>query len=811
MRSLLLSGSVALAVVASARGAASADADAAPACAGTFDLHVVDATTHDPLEAVTITVEGATGPDASTIEVTGADGHVVLRGLCPTATADLVLDGYQPYQLALRDARSGEVELIAASGEVIEVIGKRPPPAETRSATTIGREALEASGGRGFADVLDQVPGVAMLRAASGMAKPVVRGQYGRRLALLVDGIRHRAQEWGLDHAPEVDPFVAASVTVVRGAAGVRYGPDAIGGAVLVDSPALPDEPGVDAELHLSGGTNPRGGSVAARVLAGSSRWPALRGLVEGSVRRAAAGETPGYPLDNTGAFEASQGAAVGYQAAHGLGDVQLTWRRYQARLGVCSCLRIDSRDDFLAQLMSPTPVGVDAFRPDFDIGRPYQAVEHDLVLARAHRRLADRGTLTATYAFQYDLRREYDVVREATTGPQFRFRLYTHDAEVAFEHDPVHLSDHAHLEGGVGVVGMAQVHQYAGLPLIPDHVGGGAGVHATERLVGHAGQLELGLRYDVLHRTATLERIDFLRLVRSGQLAQEACGALGDTVDCASTFHTLSASLGGLRHITDRLTLKADLSTAARPPSTDEQYINGTAPTFPVLALGKPDLGPETTYAASLTASYQGDRLAAEASVYGNWIDDYIDLAPALDASGAPIFDVLVRGTFPRFVSRAVDATFVGVDGGVTATPVPWLELAASGSVVRARDRSNDRYLTLVPADRAVASVTLRRDTLWGLGKSHLGVTATLVRRQTRVDANTDLAPPPPGYALLGLEAGSEVTSNGRPVRFSVDVQNLTNARYRDYTSLLRYFADQPGRQIVVHLTVPLSAADGA
>ena len=115
------------------------------------------------------------------------------------------------------------------------------------------------------------------------------------------------------------------------------------------------------------------------------------------------------------------------------------------------------------------------------------------------------------------------------------------------------------------------------------------------------------------------------------------------------------------------------------------------------------------------------------------------------------------------------------------------------------------------MPADRAVASVTLRRDTLWGLGKSHLGVTATFVRRQARVDANSDLAPPPPGYALFGLEAGSEVTSGGRPVRFSVDVQNLTDARYRDYTSLLRYFADQPGRQITVRLSVPLDAADGS
>ena len=32
-----------------------------------------------------------------------------------------------------------------------------------------------------------------------------------------------------------------------------------------------------------------------------------------------------------------------------------------------------------------------------------------------------------------------------------------------------------------------------------------------------------------------------------------------------------------------------------------------------------------------------------------------------------------------------------------------------------------------------------------------------------------------------------------------SVEVQNMLNTRYRDYTSLLRYFADEPGRQVYI------------
>jgi iron complex outermembrane receptor protein len=779
------------------------------ACTLTLDVHAVDADAHEAVADAEVTIDGIA------VGATDATGHLAVGGQCPGPRAvALTALGFEPAAATVNLTRTTttEVELAFAIGESIAVVGKRPPLLSTTADITLDANALATRRGRGFADVLDGIPGVAMLRSASGMAKPVVRGQYGRRLVTLVDGVRHRAQEWGVDHAPEIDPFIASAITVVRGAAGVRFGPDAIGGAVLVAPPALPLEPGLDAELHLSGGTGPRGGSLAARVLGTPQRWPALHGLIEASARRASAQSAPTYPLDNTAATEGSFGAAVRYGRTDDAG-VQLTWRRYMARLGVCTCLRIDSRDDFLAQLERDEPLGVENYRPDFDIERPYQTVTHDLLLGRGKRPLTDAVDLTATYAFQADVRHEFDHARDLSSDAQFRFQLYTHDLDVAVAHEPLHLSDRAHLEGRAGVVGTAQVHEYGGLPLIPDHVGGGGGVYAIERLYGHPGQLELGLRYDVLHRGATFDRIDYLRLVRGGQLEQDACGTVTDAterVTCTSTFHTLSASLGGIRQLTARATLKLDLSTASRPPNTDEQYLSGTAPTLPVLALGKPTLGAETTYSAAATLSYQGPRLAAEVSAYGSWIDDYIDLMPALGPDGAQIYDVLIRGTFPRFVTRAVDATFVGIDGGVTALPWPWLELTASGSMVRARDRDADRFLPLVPPDRATLGATLKRSALWGLGPSQLGLTATLVRRQDRTDASTDLAPAPPGYALVGLQAGSEVTSAGRPVRFSLEVQNLTNARYRDYTSLLRYFADQPGRQVLLRLSIPLAAGDG-
>ena len=768
------------------------------ACSSTVDGHVVENTSHEPVGGATVKV------DDQPVTETDEQGRFTLQGLCPgdvTITIERIDCMPNVRTIKLGKSASLEVEMtLGGTNEVIEVREKAPPPTDMRSTTVLSGEALERKRGQGLTESLAEVPGVAQLKSASGMAKPIIRGQYGRRLLILVGGVRHRAQEWGLDHAPEIDPFVAGALTVVRGAAGVRYGPDAIGGAVLVDPPPLLTKPGFAGEAHLIGTSNGVGGAFASRLQLATAAVRGLAGQIEGSFKRLASPSTPDYPLDNTGVGEWNVGATLGY--VRGSHDVRLSYTHYQAELGVCSCLHVESAEEFFKNIERDRPLGSELYESDAEIERPKQAVEHDLVTAHDEYTIEHHGTLSTTLAFQHDHRREYDVVRESVTGPQYAFRLFTPELEVAYDHNPIHLTDHLHLRGTAGIAAMAQVHRYAGLQLVPDHRSLGAGVYAMERLIAHDYELEAGVRYDVLARTASLERIDYQRLVREGQLASDACDLSDpDKPSCDSRFHTVSASVGGLVRPSDALSLKLDLSTASRPPNTDEQYLNGTAPTFPVLGLGKPDLGAETTYSASLTGTYRDDHVAAEASVYANYIDNYIYFAPAIDAMGNPIFDVTIRGAFPRFVTRPVDALFYGADGGVAVAPTKWLELGGQLSMVRARNRTDDSYLVFVPPDRVRGSVTVKR---WN---SFASVTGTFVRQQDRYDLAADFAEPPDAYFLLGAELGTEMKWNDQILKLALQGSNLANERYRDYTSLLRYFADQPGWQLMLRASVHFSS----
>jgi iron complex outermembrane receptor protein len=171
-------------------------------------------------------------------------------------------------------------------------------------------------------------------------------------------------------------------------------------------------------------------------------------------------------------------------------------------------------------------------------------------------------------------------------------------------------------------------------------------------------------------------------------------------------------------------------------------------------------------------------------------------------------IFDVLIRGTFPRFATQAVDAQFWGADGGIEVAPIPALAFGAQASLVRARNADDGSYLVFVPADRYRGSLTVNLPDAGGFRKTSATVSGAYVARQRRYDPVADFIPPPAAYFLLGAELGTETRIADQRVRLAVQGSNLTNARFRDYTSLMRYFADEPGWQVLLRISMFLDSS---
>jgi iron complex outermembrane receptor protein len=666
---------------------------------------------------------------------------------------------------------------------------------DTRARTTLDDDALNRSAGNDLAETISQVAGVRMAGGTTDASKPIIRGQQERRLLVLYDGVRHESQKWGSDHATEIDPFSAGSISVIRGAAGARYGPDAIGGVILVEPPPMRTEAGIIGKVLTSYNSNGRSPYGALRLDAGSDSGISMR--VEGNAAISASRSTPDYILGNTASEVWNLGAAVAYEWS--AGKLHASWHHHDFQAGVFYGVNMGTPDEFRTQFESDRPVTADLWTHTREIDRPYQDVTHDVGILSTDFQ-GDWGRIEATYAYQINLRKEYEQVRENISGPQYDFTLRTHSVDSLYQH-PTAAYAIGDLEGGIGLQGSFQENVYRGLSLIPNFRSFSGGVFAYERLSLGRVDLEAGARADALTRAAYLRDNDYDAHVRRGTLDEKNCKALDTTARCPADYSATSFSVGTLVHVIPKhLDLKLDLSNASRFPNVDELYMLGSAPSFPVYANGHPDLGDETAWGSSFTAGLRLEAVEAEASVYGQFIEDYIYFAPDLNADGEPRFDVTIRGTWPSWGYQPIDAVFYGVDGSLSIGPYAPIGLQARGAIVRAEDAEKGRHLVGTPADHLQLALIGRLPPLAAIQSMEVQITSDLVDSQSRVDAADDFAAPPPGYVLLGAGIDTEI-GRKRPVRVGIDGHNLLNTAYREYTSLLRYYADQPGRDIRVRI----------
>ncbi|MDR6510607.1 iron complex outermembrane receptor protein [Novosphingobium capsulatum] len=134
----------------------------------------------------------------------------------------------------------------------------------------VDADAISRAGGASIADALRDVPGVSSTGFASGASRPIIRGMDSNRVRLLEDGTSSSdVSDIGPDHGIPIDPLSARSIEVVRGAATLRYGSQAIGGVVNTINnrvpTTLPTE-AISAEASTSYTTVNKGVETAALV-----------------------------------------------------------------------------------------------------------------------------------------------------------------------------------------------------------------------------------------------------------------------------------------------------------------------------------------------------------------------------------------------------------------------------------------------------------------------------------------------------------------------------------------------------------------
>ncbi len=756
-------------------------------CSLRLSGHVEDADTKEKLYAATVILR-----ELNKEVVTNSNGDFVFTGLCP-GEYTLVIShvNCEPFEQKISFTKNTHHDFFLPHARhtlgAVVVEGKKGI-ANTGSKKELSGKELDEMKGFSLAEALNKLPGVSMLQTGTNISKPVIHGLHSNRILTINNGVRQEGQQWGNEHAPEIDPFIADNLVVIKGVDELRYGSDAIGGVILINPKVLRYEPGYNAEFNSMYFTNNQQYVVSGMFEQQLKKIPAFSYRLQGTFKRAANATTPDYRLNNTGFREINFSATAGWKKKNY--TIEAFYSRFSTKVGIFSGSHIGNLTDLENAINVPRPDKSYLGEKTYRINRPSQEVVHNLFKLKSVFQTGG-SRWTVQLAAQHNDRDEYDIVRNSTTTrPQMMLEVLTLSQDIGWQHPRW-----KNMQGTIGLAALQQDNWYSGRYLIPAYQSYSFGGYWIEKWSKHQWNIQGGIRYD--HKTITTRRY--------------ALG--GDTISHSFDFSTFAASLNTAYKATTASTVNIAISSSTRAPHVNELLTNGVHHGTGIFEEGDPTLQAEKSL--QLTAGYiynnASNKWYVDFSLYHNRINNFIYQQPMPDD---PV--LTIRGAFPKVVYQQTDAALTGSDLIVRYHFTTPITVTAKAALLWAKNKKINDWLIGMPAHRLAAEVNYMLANKGKFSATTLGIEVPVTFRQTRfpnesLQGKQDYILPPAGYTLCHLQIASTVQVGTLPINIGIGVRNVLDTKYRDYMNSFRYFTDEMGRNINFRLKIPIGTTHKA
>ncbi|MBK0380185.1 TonB-dependent receptor [Mucilaginibacter segetis] len=611
------------------------------------------------------------------------------------------------------------------------------------SAAVVNKDQLMGTSTNLIDALAKQVPGVSQITTSQAISKPVIRGLSYNRVVTLSDGVKQQGQQFGDEHGIEIDQFQAARVEVLRGAASLMYGSDALGGVINVIDPPTPAEGNIKGEILDNYSTN-SGLSNTSIMLSGNEDGFVWRG--RGTYQNAHSFKTPVGYYQNSGFNQTDFSGMLGVNKAWGYSHLNFSY--FKNNIGFFDA---DPGNELYNNSTSRT------------LEYPRQDVRH-YKLALNNNFLFGTGSLKLDLGFQKNQRREL----EDNPVPSLFFDLNTYSVDAKY-----FLPES---NGWKPVIGASwslghSVNKGEEL-LIPAYDEYSAGTFVYLKKTWEKSTFSAGARFDFISN--------------NGKALQKEGEQVFAGFD--NKFTNVSGALGYTHVFNDYLSFKANAGSAFRAPNPAELGSNGVHEGTNRYEIGSAGLNPERSYQTDATLEYGSGIITGSFGIYENYIHNFIyasntnneQITVTDEGSGADRnLDVYRYGQ--------VNANLYGLEGNLTIHPVSFLHFENTFGYTYAQNKTFDRPLPLIPAGSL--HNTLRFEPkIKGLTDFYTSIGIDNYFKQTRIDATFET--PTDAYTLLNAGIGTTFKLGSQPLKVYISGNNLTNKKYYDALNRLR-----PGR----------------
>ena len=655
-------------------------------------------------------------------------------------------------------------------GEIV-VTGVRQQASINSVSNKIDESLIDRSMRKSLASILEHVSGVSSIQTGTTVAKPVINGMYGNRILIVNNGARQTGQQWGVDHAPEIDQNSSGSIEVIKGAESVRYGSEALGGIIVMNQKALPyGQTALSGHLRTLYGNNGKRYSVVAQAEGTMPFSKNLAWRLQGTYANSGDQSTAKYVLNNTGYREHDFSASLGYK----LNALKLEgyYSMYNLKLGVLNSAQLGSEDLLKERIALGQPAEVYPYSRH--INYPFQQIVHHTAIGKVYFDAGKYGNFFWQTAFQADDRQENRIRRmNLSYIPAVSMYLTSFQNQLKWnlaynkwntEAGATYLHIRNRNQTGTGVV-----------PLIPNYTEYDLGIYAIQKYRNGNWTAEAGIRFD--NQETRASGYDYTGKLYGGH----------------HVFSNFSYNLGTSYRFNEQLKLTSNLGLAWRAPHVHELYSNGNELGSGMFVMGDSTMHSEQSTKWVTSLSYRSAFAEVRVDAYLQWINGYIYDEPLKGR-----YVTVISGSYPLFQYKQTGAFFRGIDFDVRLRPIQHVEYHLLSGLIWANEKQTGNYLPYIPSARFDHDITWE-DIRVGKGNAWLQLKHRLVLKQTRFNPANDLIDfTPPTYNLFGLEAGIDWPLGERnKLRMLLAADNLFNKEYKEYTNRSRYYAHDMGRDI--------------
>lgn len=747
----------------------------------------------EPIVGAVVTVL----PDSAYF-VSDAGGMAKLNGIDLDASKTLLISsiGYKPIEIdtTLTNDQKLVFHLQSKNYQLKEakVIAEENKQKHTQSIQELGEKELRQNRSMTVGQTIEGIGGVNSLDVGAGISKPVIRGLMGNRVIVNEGGIRQEGQQWGQDHGLEIDPFSVEGIEVIKGAASLQYGSDAMGGVINIKPDAVPETGtfGVEIEQRLAS-VNDLWGKSMRLSLGGEKlfaigrlsrqRYGDYRVPADSFIYNSYQLPIENNRLKNTAGEELSYEVEVGQKGAHSVSRLKAS--RYQLEAGF-----------FAGAVGIPTSYNVRDDGNSRDIDIPKHEIQHDKI-SFTHLQYGKNWHWSIEAGWQQNQRAELSFpefhnippdAAESNVG-QF-FKLQTYSINSHFE-----LDKEQH-KNTFGINAQMQNNSIDGFDvLLPAFETQRVGAfYIFNRRPENDGRTRFnaGLRADYGNNVAYNNK----RFIYNSE------GNIIDSLNYSAfdkNFYGYSASTGIVYQAGIQSWIKANLSKSYRIPYLNETSANGIHHGTFRHEQGRADLSAEHGYHLDLEYLRQSENYELQAAAYVNYFHDFIYLAPTSRFSPLPEAGQL-------YTYQQNNALYSGFEAEHSIKIRDDLKFTQVAEYVYSYEIQSGFGMPFTPPFNIKNHLTWHRHSKNNQWVFNARLQVQWVGRQNNVARNEKETP---SYSLFNASIWGTYNGNkNRNIQWQISAANLFNNPYFNHLSRYRILnLSEPGRNIQVSLMIPL------